>query len=729
MTEKLVEHAPRVRCYECGNAAIVAMCHHCRRPMCEQHSPPAFRQGSTLVRTPAGAEEARPASKEFAGLGLGGLREAVYHCKEHDHLVRGLPLRWILIGAGIGALGFLLLFASAVVGVLFLLAGAATAGIPLLMHRMSAANLTRPPLPLVPQVHNVGAVERLAGYVRIENEAYKWVVAALDGRLTVAMSANDGPGRLRAYREKFGLDGSEQVPFAGGFLMLEGEAGLRFKGGQEPVLSLGGDSVHGHGFFPNGAETGQRGYTITLDYDLQDGRGPDGIPLWIVPSLVPASGRRTLDIDLHWTHPGPDEQPLSLSMFDLVELRVPAGWGNVEGSAPVAPETGKDGGRRTIRWKQLRPRQTGDSSLRLTLTFPKAIGEEIDPIPDDYEWRDGHDPLTISGMLKATFTGLLSGVTGARVFLPGGGENHRPPATLNTTVEITFDVSLRSVRYQDERVVPDAKNPRDVTRADEFHGAVPDHVTVAELTSAISMDEYYVKSVVEHPPYRDDARPGVLNRVWDVAGRRYIGLFPIDFDISLRGEEVETPAGISGKTVAQVTVKGTYATGALVGPGPSADELDAGAHVEVDPDSGELLMRIEDTWDSLHARVTDVLAGRVRRAVAALPAATEGVQHSELLDPGSPDLPDDVVIVEAVPTPDYGAVLDGETVLPAPRTAADETVIAARIPDQQARQVEELRRQQAAADDALLAGRIGEDTHRGIVARIEAALTKLGETR
>jgi len=94
-------------------------------------------------------------------------------------------------------------------------------------------------------------------------------------------------------------------------------------------------------------------------------------------------------------------------------------------------------------------------------------------------------------------------------------------------------------------VVPDENNADDAKRSrlDEFAGVVPNYSVITTLTDAISKDDYYVKSVIEHAPYRDDSRADVLNRVWDITGRFYTGVFPIDFDIHFRGEEIQGASG------------------------------------------------------------------------------------------------------------------------------------------------------------------------------------------
>lgn len=712
MTEVLTDHAPRVRCYACGADRIFSVCHHCQRPMCEEHSPLVLRQGGTLVRTPSGAaDEARPVSKEFAGLRLGGLREAVYHCQDHDHMVHGGLMGWVVGGAGVAVLGLILSVVGVQAGLVLLPIGAIAAGIAFGVHRMMAARAGRPPLPLVAQVNTIDVIERLTGYVRLEKGEYTSTVESIAGAVTVETSANSGHTLLQAYRKKFRVPGSQPVAFAAGFLMLEGDTGLAFRAGQPSVLtggtgiSLGGDGADDHDLFPVDPELPQRESTLVVDYDVQDGRSPRDIPLWIVPSLVPSSDRRTLEIDLHWQRLGPQEQRLSLAVFELIELAVPTSWGNVESSAPGRVEIGRAAGRRTIRWKQVKPNRSGADSLTLTLRFERPITEipEAGPAPADLAGLDDDESrtrLTLAGTVVARFNGLLSGVTGVGVYLPGGGPGHRPAVVTQTKVTLGFDVSLRSIRYQDRRVVPDENNQDDVAygrnRSDEFPGVIPDFQIAADLTNAISADNYYVKSVVEHPPYRDHARPNVVNRVWDIAGRLYIGLFPIDFYINLRGDEARTVSGLLRKTVAQVTVKGAYALGTMVDQRHVNDVDDAGVGLgeptlEVDGPGDELLERIEDTWTSLRARVGQILAGRADRSFG-----TRSIAGSS----------DDVLL---------GEVIDDDAMSGSATHAGSADAVA------------DLRRRWKAADEAVTEGRMSEEIYRGIVARIQAELSELGE--
>jgi len=588
-------------------------------------------------------------------------------------------------------------------------------------------------------MNTVDVVERMSGNVRLENGTYSSTVEAIGGEIKVNMSANDGLRLLQLYRKKHRLHDGGPVKFTAGFVMLDGEAGLDFLPGQQAVLDnrmglrLGGDSADGHELFPSTPGRSQGEWVLKAGYKLQDDRAPKDIPLWIVPSLVPGSDRRTLEIDLHWNQLGAEGRQLDLQVFDQIELKVPTAWGNVEGFSPGRVEISRSGGRRIIQWQRLRP-GSGDSrdpaaegrSLTLKIRFERPITDDPGPGPaadvTDHGTADavkanGEDrkELTLSGVLEATFGGTVSGLTGVGVYLPGGGRGNQPESKPQTKVTATFDISLNALRYQEDRVIPDENNAEDRAKArnkvDEFRGVVPDYRTVAELTNAISGDNYYVKSVVEHPPYRDDGRPNVVNRVWDIAGRRYDGVFPINFDINLRGEEGgPATAAFSGKTAAQVTVRGAYAKSAAAEADNSQDANGAGASFDEssadDANIGEeLLKQIEDTWNSLHDKVVQILANRAAfgGGARAIVAASEDVVVSEVLDQDDDGAYDAVIVDAEVVEPDSSA------------TRSDDT----------AYRMADLRKQRQAADDAVVTGRISEDIYRRVVARIEAEVTEL----
>ena len=267
-----------------------------------------------------------------------------------------------------------------------------------------------------------------------------------------------------------------------------------------------------------------------------------------------------------------------------------------------------------------------------------------------------------------------------------------------------FTVDLSAIRYQDDRVVPDENVADDEhrSRLDEFVGVVPSYGVITRLTDAISKDDYYVKSVIEHAPYRDDSRADVLNRVWDIAGRFYTGVFPIDFDIHVRGEEIQGASGVyAGKSAVQVTVKGSYATGG------NAD--------------GRLRDRIENKWDDLHGKVVKVFSESAAMAYAAW--APTGADNP-LEQPAA------VAVGEVV---EPAAIERGVDVEPLPPAEIVRSVtvppsdIRADAQDKAERKAD-LRRQWEIADEAVMTGRVSENVYREHRrTRIKTELRDLGE--
>jgi hypothetical protein len=65
--------------------------------------------------------------------------------------------------------------------------------------------------------------------------------------------------------------------------------------------------------------------------------------------------------------------------------------------------------------------------------------------------------------------------------------------------------------------------------------------------------------VIENPP-RSGRRADLVQRYWDIAGRRYEGVYPIDFHIILTGEEVYSGEirPERGTTKVRIVVKGAF---------------------------------------------------------------------------------------------------------------------------------------------------------------------------
>lgn len=575
---ELRDQAPRVRCYRCGSPDIASLCHHCVKPMCKEHSARAVDDAR------------RPVSRELAGLELEDDQEAVYHCKDHVHVVRRARIIYLWAAAAVAPVVLIVLIVLPFV-LSLPLAGVVTGAGAVTADRVrrnwaEAARASRPPLPLIPQLDAVSIVETLHGEVHLGDDGYTSTAGKVNGRMDFGMTlAKAGRDRLRLYRDKYRQASGQPVRFSAGYAVIEGEVGLSFSAENAELIRPGGTCLafagnpDGHPLFGavDGRPEGE--WRFGLSYDLMEARAPESIPLWIVPSLVPASDQRTLEIDLHWELLGEEGKESNLERFDLIELRVPPEWGNVEGVSPGDALTSppRQGEPRSITWKQLPPSEDKDDEGRMSRTLTIRFEHQIVDRP------------SLEGSLRATFSGTLSGLTGIGFYLPGGGRlKPSPELKIKTEVSVDFSISLAAVRYQDDRVVPDRGNVDDVSRSeiDEFSEVIPDYRTVIELTNAISKEGYYVKRVIENPP-RGAGRAGVVNRVWDIAGRWYEGVFPVDFHMTLTGEEEYQGAirAHAGNTITRISVQGAYA-------------------------NPKMQTQIEAKWDELHRIVRKILQNR-----------------------------------------------------------------------------------------------------------------------
>jgi hypothetical protein len=543
------------RCYKCGSSPVFALCHHCWRSGCKKHVRPSPRWARKIF------------SREGSGPGLA--KAPAYHCGGCAHrkaLTTGATGRWLAIGLGGAALavvGIVTVGLSLIVGAISLLAGGLSAVVAVIQVRRAATPRERAalPVPLLPKVVDVELTEELRGQITLggEGDEYRTVLEPVKGALSLRFTFG-GPDRERVRRRlKRARTADATVPWCAGRILLPGPFGIR--AGDEiagPILPLDGDSGDHAVFRPLDPPSSSPwkyhcGYELRTEPEIASG------PIWITPSIVPDSGRHGLELDVQWVEFGPDEdKPLSLRMIELLRLEFPVSWGEIhtwgfhdDVSAQPRATVGLLGeGRRFIELKRLAPAGQKKNEARAThLTLSIHFSEQVDPGDE------------ISGRVTAEMSGTLSGVTGVTLFNSLGGR--RPlgkPASVKTRVDLGFRISLANIRYQALRVDPDraAEDSNRDSYADSFP-VIPDEEAVIALTNAMSEEGYYVKHVIENPP-RSGRRANELQRYWDIKGRRYVGVYPVEFHIILTGEEVHG-GGIRpdrGATQVRIVVKGAY---------------------------------------------------------------------------------------------------------------------------------------------------------------------------
>ena len=120
---------------------------------------------------------------------------------------------------------------------------------------------------------------------------------------------------------------------------------------------------------------------------------------------------------------------------------------------------------------------------------------------------------------------------------------------IQTLIEVQFDLNLSALLFQE--TVSEMSHQA-------HQGVKPNHEVISALAKAITDSGMYLKRMVESYPQTSHAGAYLTNRFWDLAGRDYIGLYPVDFHLAVSGEEAHARAADSRLQV-DITVQSTVA--------------------------------------------------------------------------------------------------------------------------------------------------------------------------
>lgn len=562
----VIPKSPRAKCYLCGDSGVEAICHHCGRPLCRSHAP--GRHDWSDARQ----------SAEHVGLGLESTPcgDIAVHCQDCHHVVR-LPRRTLLLIGGVGVVaGRFLQLELPGVGLAILLgaAGALALGTGQYLWRWWQIRHSRPPIPWVPKLRSVQVVETIDGALILDSEgAYRSDLSAAAGRLTVdAVLGEPERSIYQKYLDKHRISGGEDLPFQAGFLLLDGSAAITFGdsagrvAGSPRVLSLEGRTseeparraIRGEGI---GEWSREWSYRIDPFADENP-----SLPVQVIPFVEAEAGGQILGLEIRWGKavPAPTvaglrckgqrarhvRPVLSLIAVEELELSVPLAWGEVEsfGDHLLVRTEPSDGGgpRRIITWRKLVP--TLDQAKQWRRHFKIRFERRIDLSE------------RIEGHLALELRGAYSGLEQAKPFFCLG-HKWAGPAEVTTRVNVSLDIHLDALRHREVRVFPDPRRPleRPLVEPLTFEGVVPDHTAVIALGRALTEQRYYLKGLVENPP-RSGTLPNSVSRLWDLSGRIDDTVYPIEFHLTVAGEEVPGVGrrGPTGITTTTLAVQGAY---------------------------------------------------------------------------------------------------------------------------------------------------------------------------
>jgi hypothetical protein len=428
-------------------------------------------------------------------------------------------------------------------------------------RRAEHAARERPELVLNPNVRRVKTRERIKGSARFTDER-RCVRKVEEVVGSVTLEGNWSRNHRSVLDNHRRRTKTDPTSVTAGHVVLHGPGRVEFRSARgahvvggpalllEPILAdqpvLSGSNGHGN-----------TRWQPKFQYDISPPSEGWKLPVWVTPNIAAYSDRHVLELHVQWSTRGDAgvDPGVPLRSIAVFELSVPASWGDVEhidtrgGDATIGqpiPDEASGIGLRKLTWKKI-PFEGGSDrgSTRLAVRFSDQI--ELDH--------------TLEGRIEARFEGAVSGLTRIDMYRTDGRPAHlngsRKPITV---VDVDLSLHMKGLRYQEHRAVPDRARAADIQRREDekFPDVVPDHRTVALLTNTLAAEGYYIIRVLENPA-QSSSRPGALNRLWDLAGRYYEGVYPIDFHLVLSGEEIHKGTNVTGETTVTLTVHGSYA--------------------------------------------------------------------------------------------------------------------------------------------------------------------------
>ncbi len=157
--------------------------------------------------------------------------------------------------------------------------------------------------------------------------------------------------------------------------------------------------------------------------------------------------------------------------------------------------------------------------------------------------------LKVTGILRLAFGGSFSGVRDIRIFDARGKRIATYPGMPDSSYELEFDLALNAVQLErterfTKTIHTDSAEPMDniiSTVFDKLHGR----------------SDIIVSRISEEPRRSSRAGAQIANRSWDISGRKYAGVQPIDFHIVVSGDDHLVEAeGFKRKARAEISVIG-----------------------------------------------------------------------------------------------------------------------------------------------------------------------------
>ncbi|MEZ4864806.1 MAG: hypothetical protein R3C14_26070 [Caldilineaceae bacterium] len=511
MKPEIIPQSPQPHCYICHSRIIDKVCHHCGRAICKDH------KSEFVIRNP-----------EFSRFSLNATPfriKDVVHChdcaKEIYHkrlfwrrLSRLFPFRW----------------------------------------KQQYSEEYQPTLPTVPNISKILIKEEMEAHVSL-NESGKYVesIKSLQpiGDIELILQFNDTDReRIKSYYRKY-KPKSNDLLFHAGFVIANETSNLHFtQSATANRLQIDPLDKHAKYTFEMFGKLNEQGFLsgnsteklanqlhYILPYKIsRSDKKEIPFPIQLVPVLV-KDDAVALEIQ---SRPGIGSLiQVESARIDQLTVSAPAYASKINFVHPPARISNST---LTATWVML---SANDRVRQSTSEFTTE-----DPSQDWHCYRSHYmrfqnnirlyDRKTLMdmklvGQLIMTLKGTLSGLQTVMLFYSWGkklsDEEIQSKVRLETKLKLDFEIDLSGLRCP--KPYPEYS---DTDHSKIYSNVVLDHRVISRVIRNLNSINAYVKRVVENPAHTDKTNAHITNYFWDITGRHYKGIYPVDFHLVLTGK-------------------------------------------------------------------------------------------------------------------------------------------------------------------------------------------------
>lgn len=407
----------------------------------------------------------------------------------------------------------------------------------------------KPHFPVIGREPKIQVQEQLIGTVILDAQGtYKEFVESPKGNLkySVRLTPSDF-NRLRKYKKIFRLSNLRGTIESAGFIIFDSEKSIKFSDIQLSNTQQANTICLARDFTQRVGDS-QWIWESNNTYDIVCSSEQQLLPIQIIPTIVNEGKNQALELTVQVNKELHGCNLREIPIIKELHLFAPISLAKCKSQEPPSRKIIRQSDEWELIWNDQEIDQGKDKIFFRTffLLFTKPVQENME----------------FTGSLTVRLEGAFSGIDNLKLFYPWGRLRVEKQEAFEvfrdsfTDIVITFRLTLQHAFLRKfYTLTPPRITAREV---------IPNYLTVIKLVELINNENIYVQRVIENPATTSLANAQTRNRYWDVAGRYYYGVYPIDFHLLITGKENYTDEELptTGECSFEIKIHATVTTDA-----------------------------------------------------------------------------------------------------------------------------------------------------------------------